>query len=140
MRIFLKLILSLFLIAIGSVGGFFAATKYRPQLEAMASQLVNAATSETPGRKIIYYKNPMGEPDISAAPKKDSMGMDYIPVYEDEISGQPGSLLPKSDKSTKTTDAEGGKKILYYRNPMGLPDTSPVPKLELHGDGLYRRL
>ncbi len=26
----------------------------------------------------------MGLPDISPVPKKDSMGMDFIPVYEDE--------------------------------------------------------
>src|SRR5436190_3301841 len=35
-------------------------------------------------RKILYYRNPMGLPDISKTPKKDSMGMDYIPVYEGE--------------------------------------------------------
>lgn len=35
-------------------------------------------------RKIRYYRNPMGLPDISKTPKKDSMGMDYIPVYEGE--------------------------------------------------------
>lgn len=37
-------------------------------------------------RKIKYYRNPMGLPDTSQTPKKDSMGMDYIPVYEDEHS------------------------------------------------------
>ncbi len=36
------------------------------------------------GKKILYYRNPMGLPDISPVPKKDSMGMDYIPVYEGE--------------------------------------------------------
>jgi Cu(I)/Ag(I) efflux system membrane fusion protein len=36
------------------------------------------------GKKILYYRNPMGLPDISPTPKKDSMGMDYIPVYEGE--------------------------------------------------------
>ena len=39
-------------------------------------------------RKILYYRNPMGLPDTSPTPKKDSMGMDYIPVYEgDEEAG-----------------------------------------------------
>ncbi|KQT97593.1 cation transporter [Methylobacterium sp. Leaf469] len=37
-------------------------------------------------RRIQYYRNPMGLPDTSATPKKDSMGMDYIPVYEGEDS------------------------------------------------------
>ncbi|MEE7494780.1 efflux RND transporter periplasmic adaptor subunit [Methylobacterium oryzae] len=35
-------------------------------------------------RKVLYYRNPMGLPDTSPVPKKDSMGMDYIPVYSGE--------------------------------------------------------
>ncbi len=94
MRIFFKLVLSLLLIAVGSVGGFFAATKYRSQLEAMASQVMMeanvkpATTMLAEGeKKILYYRNPMGLSDTSKEPKKDSMGMDYIPVYEDADSG-----------------------------------------------------
>jgi Cu(I)/Ag(I) efflux system membrane fusion protein len=34
------------------------------------------------GRKIRFYRNPMGLPDTSPVPKKDPMGMDYVPVYE----------------------------------------------------------
>ncbi len=49
---------------------------------------VTAASAESvpdeSGRKILYYRNPMGLPDTSPVPKKDSMGMDYIPVYEGE--------------------------------------------------------
>lgn len=33
-------------------------------------------------RKVLYYRNPMGLPDTSPVPKKDPMGMDYVPVYE----------------------------------------------------------
>jgi Cu(I)/Ag(I) efflux system membrane fusion protein len=43
-----------------------------------------AAQAQPGNRRILYYRNPMGLPDISPVPKKDSMGMDYIPVYEDE--------------------------------------------------------
>ena len=43
-------------------------------------------------RKIRYYRNPMGLPDISPVPKKDSMGMDYIPVYEDDFAGPAGTV------------------------------------------------
>lgn len=32
--------------------------------------------------RIKYYRNPMGLPDKSPTPKKDNMGMDYLPVYE----------------------------------------------------------
>jgi Cu(I)/Ag(I) efflux system membrane fusion protein len=34
------------------------------------------------GKRIKYYRNPMGLPDKSDTPKKDNMGMDYLPVYE----------------------------------------------------------
>ena len=37
--------------------------------------------------KIIYYRNPMNPAITSPVPTKDPMGMDYIPVYKDEISG-----------------------------------------------------
>src|ERR1700687_4821608 len=33
-------------------------------------------------QKIKYYRNPMGLPDTSPTPKKNSMGMDYIAVFE----------------------------------------------------------
>ncbi len=49
-------------------------------------------------RKIVYYRNPMGLPDVSPVPKKDSMGMDYIPVYEDEASGPQGSVRLSPEK------------------------------------------
>ena len=35
-------------------------------------------------RKVLYYRNPMGLADTSPVPKKDSMGMDYVAVYEGE--------------------------------------------------------
>lgn len=41
------------------------------------------AVSSPAGRKLLYYRNPMGQPDTSPVPKKDPMGMDYLPVYED---------------------------------------------------------
>lgn len=78
-----------------------------------------SATPTQAERKILYYRNPMGLPDTSPEPKKDSMGMDYIPVYADEAPAAPA--------------AQGERKILYYRNPMGLPDTSPEPKQDSMG-------
>src|SRR5258708_4063044 len=38
-------------------------------------------TSSTGERKIITYRNPMNPTVTSPTPAKDSMGMDYIPVY-----------------------------------------------------------
>ena len=52
---------------------------------APASAAVAAAAPTADGeRQILYYRNPMGLPDTSPVPKKDSMGMDYIPVYADD--------------------------------------------------------
>src|SRR5262245_41065816 len=73
-------------------------------------------------RRILYYRDPSGAPYWSAEPKKDAQGRDYLPVFEDEeISFEPTGKQPAAA-------AGGPRKILYYRNPMGLPDTSPVPK------------
>ena len=38
-------------------------------------------------RKIAFYRSPMNPSQTSPTPRKDEMGMDYVPVYEDEISG-----------------------------------------------------
>ena len=37
-------------------------------------------------KKILFYRNPMGLPDTSPLPKKDSMGMDYVPVFDGEMN------------------------------------------------------
>lgn len=78
-------------------------------------------TAAVAAPKILYYRNPMGLPDTSPTPKKDPMGMDYIPVFA-------------GDNAAASSAVNGGKgKILYYRNPMGLADTSPTPKLDSMG-------
>ncbi len=46
-------------------------------------------------RKILYYRNPMDPTVTSPVPMKDSMGMDYVPVYAVEEAGQapaPGTV------------------------------------------------
>jgi len=47
--------------------------------EAASTPATSAAGN---AKKIRFYRNPMGLPDTSPTPKKDPMGMDYIPVYE----------------------------------------------------------
>lgn len=51
------------------------------------------ATATLPAgeRQVLYYRNPMGLPDTSPVPKKDAMGMDYVPVYAGEESGGPAA-------------------------------------------------
>jgi Cu(I)/Ag(I) efflux system membrane fusion protein len=52
---------------------------------------VTAEPAAAPARKPLYYRNPMGLADTSPTPKKDSMGMDYVAVYEGEDSGAAAS-------------------------------------------------
>ena len=61
----------------------------------------DVAPSPPADRKIKYYRNPMGLPDVSPTPKKDSMGMDYIPVYEGEDSDE-GSVKLSPGKIQRT--------------------------------------
>src|SRR5712691_2277279 len=57
-----------------------------------------AASGSCAGGKVKYYRNPMGAPDTSPVPKKDSMNMDYIPVCEDEAGEAPGAVKISLDK------------------------------------------
>ncbi len=63
----------------------FAPVRASEDLSISAAGAV-APSSVTVERKILYYRNPMGLPDTSKVPKKDSMGMDYLPVYDGEVS------------------------------------------------------
>ena len=38
-----------------------------------------------PDRAILFYRNPMNPKVTSPVPAKDEMGMDYVPVYADEV-------------------------------------------------------
>jgi Cu(I)/Ag(I) efflux system membrane fusion protein len=94
-------------------------------LPAAAKQ--NAAQSEATG-PVIYYRDPDGLPDYSPTPKKTSAGKDYVAVRSSED-------VSFEEKAPETMTAKGGDrgKIRYYRNPMGLPDTSPTPKKDSMG-------
>lgn len=90
----------------------------------------NAADTHRSGSQgpvlVLYYRDPSGAPTWSATPRKDAQGRDFTPVYDDE---EPSFDAPKKPAQA----AQGDRKILYYRNPMGLPDTSPVPKKDSMG-------
>jgi len=66
-------------IAMLSVGvtGYWLGTRTTP-----APTSATSAVTAMAEPKILYYRNPMGLPDTSPVPKKDAMGMDYVPVFE----------------------------------------------------------
>ncbi len=72
------------LLALGAVGGHWWAQRTGGAPGVAAGAPGPAAGEPAPARKIRFYRNPMGLPDTSPTPKKDPMGMDYIPVYEGE--------------------------------------------------------
>ncbi len=43
-------------------------------------------------RKPLFYRHPMRADVVAPAPAKDEMGMDYIPVYPDEVSAAAGDV------------------------------------------------
>ena len=83
-----------------------------------------------PAGPITYYRDPDGKPFYSADPKKTQDGRNYLPVRASEDV----SFDEKPAQSSAVgANGGGGKRILYYRNPMGLPDTSPAPKKDSMG-------
>lgn len=76
--------------ALAAGGGYWAGQKNSslPHAEGPASMTADAGKKE---RKVLFYRNPMGLPDTSPTPKKDPMGMDYIPVYDGEQDDEPAS-------------------------------------------------
>jgi membrane fusion protein, copper/silver efflux system len=64
-------------------------------------QATTSVTTAQVDRKITHYRHPMGLPDVSTSPKKDSMGMDYIAVYEGDDSDD-GSVKVSPGKIQRT--------------------------------------
>ncbi len=53
-------------------------------------------------RKVLYYRNPMGLPDISSVPKKDEMGMDYVPVFAEDGGSEGGAVQLSAGRIQRT--------------------------------------
>ncbi|ABD05812.1 Secretion protein HlyD [Rhodopseudomonas palustris HaA2] len=76
----------------------------------------------------IYYQDPDGKPSYSLTPRKTADGRDYraVPAGADLNFGDDAPVAPPMVVATD-------RKIKFYRNPMGLADTSPVPKKDSMG-------
>jgi multidrug efflux pump subunit AcrA (membrane-fusion protein) len=60
--------------------------------EIPTSGAATAATDQPSDRRILFYRHPM-RPDVTSPhPAKDEMGMDYIPVYDDERAEEAGGV------------------------------------------------
>ena len=105
MRRLYSLIILVAGIAAGAGGSYWYAHRSETIATPAAAGQSESASTE---RKILYYRNPMGLPDTSPVPKKDSMGMDYIAVYADEQDdAEHGQGQPRQDPAHRRADREG---------------------------------
>jgi Cu(I)/Ag(I) efflux system membrane fusion protein len=112
------------LIAAAGVG-FVASAQRQP---ARTAAMVTPATAEE-DRAPVYFQDPDGKPSYSPIPRKTSDGRDYRAVP----AGADISFDDEAAAAMPTTSPSAERKIKYYRNPMGLPDTSPTPKKDSMG-------
>jgi hypothetical protein len=62
--------------------------RLQPVVEGHGSE----SASRSKERRVVFYRHPM-RPDVtSPSPAKDEMGMDYIPVYEEDLEGSTGDV------------------------------------------------
>ena len=97
------------------------------------SRVVFAAPASAQGLTApIYYQDPDGKPIYSSTPRKTGDGRDYRAVStHDDVSFDEAETTAMPMPAPATGGDE--RKIKFYRNPMGLPDTSPMPKKDSMG-------
>jgi len=110
-----------------AAGGFIGVRWHLHSTNIPVVALVSAAAAQASDEP-IYYQDPDGRPRYSLTPMKTPDGRDYRTVpasadlsFEDEPVAAPTPVVA------------GDRMIKFYRNPMGLADTSPVPKKDSMG-------
>lgn len=97
----------------------------------LSAESMPTTAGPAPSGPIIYYRHPDGDPAYSSTPKRTEDGRDFVVVLASEdVSFE---VRPEMKAAGGEAAAPSGRKILYYRNPMGLPDTSPTPKKDSMG-------
>lgn len=89
------IVTAMIMLALGSGIGYWLAYQSAEESTKEASVSISKAKDKT---EPLFYRNPMDPAITSPVPAKDSMGMDYIPVYADVASG------PKEASGTVTID------------------------------------
>lgn len=107
-KIFLVIIVIIALVLAASSGYWYALRQGQDDNDLSASK-------ESMVKEPLFYRNAMNPGVTSPVPAKDTMGMDYVPVYAE------------ADKPKKE------RKALFYRNPMNPNITSPAPAKDTMG-------
>ncbi len=90
---------------------------------------VGIVHADETARNPLFYQDPDGKLSYASGPKKAADGRDYRPVFRDGPAPQAAAEPAAAPKPA----GGGDHRVLYYRNPMGLPDTSPKPKKDSMG-------
>jgi membrane fusion protein, copper/silver efflux system len=103
------------------------------------------ATDAKRETKILYYRNPMGLPDTSPVPKKDWMGMDYLPVYEGEDQGDGSSIKVDLDRVQRAGVRTEAVQVRTLSRPVrapgiAKPDERTMHSVTLRADAFIERL
>jgi Cu(I)/Ag(I) efflux system membrane fusion protein len=115
---------------VAAAGVVFVAGAQRPTARAVVMG-DRAAADE--GRAPLYFQDPDGKPAYSLAPRKTPGGRDYRAVPAGADVSFDGESAETTPSASSAPGRSGERRIKYYRNPMGLPDTSPTPKKDSMG-------
>ena len=115
-------------IVVAAGASFVAGGMPRARPFAVPSVMPSAKATEAGA---IYYQDPDGKSLYSLTPKKTSDGRDWraVPADADVSLDDPAQVTAK----VKPAATKPESRIKYYRNPMGLADTSPTPKKDPMG-------
>ncbi|SDR61774.1 membrane fusion protein, Cu(I)/Ag(I) efflux system [Rhizobiales bacterium GAS113] len=141
--------ITLAVLVIAAVGSGYWAGTHRPALDPYIAKIVSllpqgivptaftSAAAKPAMGAVIYYRDPDGRPFYSSVPKTTDAGKDFIAVRASEDVSFDDSSEQESAEAKIAAQPAGaaqpGKRIRFYRNPMGLPDTSPAPKKDSMG-------
>jgi membrane fusion protein, copper/silver efflux system len=111
-------------VSAAAVGGLMV---FKPDLSPFSHAGMTYAVAQEAGGA-IYYRQPDGLPAYSLTPKKTPDGRDYRAVPKGADTS-----FDLAEEVPAAADAPKPRRLKYYRNPMGLPDTSPIPKKDSMG-------
>ena len=109
-------------LVVGGAGATFIAGLRRPS----PAPAEAAPPAGKPEHKIVLYRSPMGTGETSQVPRKDGMGMDFVPVYADEATGEGKGVAAVQGLAAVKIDAQRQQLI-------GLR-TAPVTRGPISGD------
>ncbi|HNO75638.1 efflux RND transporter periplasmic adaptor subunit [Nitrosomonas mobilis] len=88
------IITAIVMLIVGISGGWFAGHYLQPDILPPQQDAGQTTNSEKKAKEPLFYRNPMNPSATSPVPAKDSMGMDYVPVYADDAeTGSPTATV-----------------------------------------------